>query len=91
MSARDKRVAATEHEAGCTYGGFSCGYWLRVEGCPEFHPETHIVRDDRCPCGHTFPGFGTGKVVSDAEDKELPPELRGGIGTAVELDFGGAR
>lgn len=70
------------HAAGCTYGGFSCGYWLLVEGCPEYHPETHIVTDDHCPCGHEFPGAGTGKVVSDAEDKELPPELRRGIEAA---------
>lgn len=76
---------ATEHEAGCTYGGFSCGYWLVVPGCPEFHPETHIVRDDRCPCGNVFPGFGEGRAVCDTDDKPLPPELQQGIGSAAEL------
>jgi hypothetical protein len=89
-NSRDGFIAATLHEKGCTYGGFSCGYWLVAEGCTEYHPETHIVTDDRCPCGHTFEGFGTGKCVSDADDRELPVELRQGIGTPLELEFGHA-
>lgn len=79
-------MSATEHAAGCTYGGFSCGYWLVVEGCDEYHPETHIVRDGRCPCGNAFPGLGDGKVVSDADDRELPIELQAGIGTPWERE-----
>jgi hypothetical protein len=67
------------HAAGCTYGGFSCGYWLLVEGCEEYHPETHYATDDRCPCGHEFAGAGTGVFVSDAQDKPLPEHLRRGI------------
>ena len=88
---RPARSAATRHEAGCSYGGFSCGYWMVVDGCPEYHPETHLVRDDRCPCGNVFPGFGTGHAVSDFHDRELPPELRQGLGTPIELEFPGAR
>lgn len=79
-------MPATEHPAGCTYGGFSCGYWLVAEDCDEFHPETHFVTDDRCPCGITFPGFGTGMCVADHHNRPLPPELRTGIGTPLELE-----
>lgn len=79
---------ATTHEAGCTYGGFSCGYWLVAEGCEEYHPETHLVTDDRCPCDLEFPGFGSGYAVSDAQDRALPPELQEGIGTPLELQYG---
>lgn len=53
-----------EHEAGCTYGGLSCRYWLVVETCERDHWERHVVTDDGCPCGHTFPGAGTGVVFS---------------------------
>jgi hypothetical protein len=67
------------HEAGCSYGGFSCGYWLIADGCPEYHPEKHYVTDDECPCGITFAGAGTGVVVSDAQDRPLPVELQRGI------------
>lgn len=56
-----------EHPAGCTYGGFSCGYWMVAEGCELYHPERHVVTDDRCPCGNEFPGFGSGIAISDAE------------------------
>jgi hypothetical protein len=73
--------------AGCSYGGFSCGYWLVVDGCDKYHPETHIVTDDQCPCGNEFPGFGSGKAVCDHEDRPLPPELREGIGTPLEREF----
>jgi hypothetical protein len=76
---RTAHVSDGTHPAGCTYGGFSCGYWLISEGCTEYHPETHYVTDDRCPCGNEFPGAGTGVVVSDAEDCPLPPELQAGI------------
>lgn len=78
------------HSAGCLYGGFSCGYWLIADGCDEFHPETHYVTDDRCPCGTEFPGAGTGVFVSDANDKELPAELQDGLGTAVLRPEGAA-
>ena len=66
------------HDAGCVYGGFSCGYWLVVEGCPEYHPEKHYVTDDFCPCGNEFPCAGTCVVVADAQDRPLPLELRSG-------------
>jgi hypothetical protein len=74
--------APTTHEAGCTYGGFSCGYWLVVDGCDEYHPETHYVTDDYCPCGHEFAGAGTMAVVYDAHDRPLPEHLRTGIGSS---------
>ena len=76
---RQNPAAATIHPKGCTYGGFSCGYWLVADGCDLYHPERHIVNDDRCPCGNTFEGAGTGVVISDHDDRPLPPELRGGI------------
>lgn len=85
----DSGTPAT-HAAGCTYGGFSCGYWLVSDGCPEYHPETHIVTDDRCPCGNTFPEFGSGLAVCDTNDRDLPAELRQGIGTPLELELADA-
>lgn len=84
-------TAATIHPAGCTYGGFPCGYWLVVEGCTEYHPETHIVRDDHCPCGNEFPGFGDGLAVIDTDDRPLPVELQKGLGTPLELEVYGER
>jgi hypothetical protein len=45
------------HPKGCVYGGFSCGYWLIVEGCKLEHWERHIVVDDEtCACGTRFVG-----------------------------------
>lgn len=79
--------ASPEHDAGCTYGGFSCGHWLVAAGCSEYHPETHIVTDDRCPCGFEFPGFGAGKVVFDVDDRPLPLGLQQGIGTPIEREY----
>jgi hypothetical protein len=60
------------HDAGCTYGGFSCGYWLIVDGCSEEHWERHYaLADDRCPCGTLYPGVeGPAVVVFDATAKE---------------------
>jgi hypothetical protein len=81
-------VIATEHEAGCRYGGFTCGWWLRVDGCSDYHPETHIVRGDRCPCGNEFPGFGDGHAVCDADDRPLPLELQVGLPTPLVLELG---
>ncbi len=38
------------HEAGCTFGGFSCQYWLVAEGCERRHPNVHVHgRDEFCP------------------------------------------
>lgn len=65
----EKHKAGPTHPAGCTYGGFSCGYWLIAEGCDLEHWERHIVRDDECPCGTTFPGAGTTVVFFDASDE----------------------
>ena len=28
------------HPAGCVYGGFSEGYWLKADGCERNHGET---------------------------------------------------
>lgn len=60
----------SEHPAGCTYGGFSCGYWLvSCDECDRQHWEQHIVINDKCACGHTFPGAGTCVVFCDATDE----------------------
>jgi hypothetical protein len=62
-----RRHGPSEHAAGCTYGGFSCGYWLISPGCTEEHWEEHIVGDDdTCPCGHVFPGAGRGVVFCES-------------------------
>jgi len=59
----------TEHPAGCTYGGFSCGYWLVSEGCPLEHWERHLVLEHgRCPCGTVYPGAASMVVFVDATD-----------------------
>lgn len=81
--------ASPRHAAGCSYGGFSCGFWLVIPDCTEYHPETHIVRDDRCPCGNEFPGFGSGLAVCDTDDRDLPVALQKGIGTPIEREVSG--
>jgi len=58
-----------------------------ADGCDEYHPETHIVTDDRCPCGHVFSGAGTRKVVSDFHNIDLPVEHQAGMGTPLERDM----
>jgi hypothetical protein len=61
----------TEHEAGCVYGGFSCGYWLISDECDLEHWEKHIVlADGRCPCGSECPGaFSTVVFLNASEDE----------------------
>jgi hypothetical protein len=55
------------HAAGCCYGGFSCGYWLVVDGCELEHHERHYVgADGRCPCGTLYPGAANCVVGFDA-------------------------
>ena len=57
------------HPAGCTYGGFSCGYWLIADGCDLEHWERHItLENERCACGNHFPGAGRDVVFMDATD-----------------------
>jgi hypothetical protein len=64
----DGRVGDGVHEAGCTFGGFSCGFWLIVPGCKEEHWESHVVAgDETCPCGNTFPGAPRGVVFFEGE------------------------
>lgn len=59
--------APPEHPAGCSFGGFSCGYWLVSDGCELEHWETHYVQEhDHCPCGVLFPGAGGSQVFFDA-------------------------
>ncbi len=53
------------HPAGCSYGGFSCGYWLIAEGCELGHWERHIiVANESCPCGTRYPG-AAGVILFD--------------------------
>lgn len=33
------------HPMGCIFGGFSYGYWMKVEGCPLFHGEPDYQSD----------------------------------------------
>jgi hypothetical protein len=62
---------ANKHDAGCTYGGFSCGYWMIADGCTEEHWERHLVSSDNtCPCGTIYPGAGRSEVIFDATDGE---------------------
>lgn len=66
----------SEHPAGCTYGGFSCGYWLVVEDCEREHWERHIVlADGTCPCGNSFPGASNTVVFYEQADN--PPDSEG--------------
>lgn len=63
----------SEHPTGCSYGGFSCGYWLIAEGCTEKHWERHIVlANGSCPCGTEYPGAANCAVVFDASSPDVP-------------------
>ena len=60
------RLGEPIHPAGCTYGGFSCGYWLTSPECGLDHWERHIVGPDgTCPCGHEFPGAANEVVFTN--------------------------
>jgi hypothetical protein len=64
------------HPKGCTYGGFSCGYWLVADGCELEHWETHITNEDVCPCGITFPGARQSEVLFDATSPDTPDSFQ---------------
>jgi hypothetical protein len=67
QEAFETRIGKGIHDDGCTFGGFSCGYWIIVDGCKNEHWESHIVAEDEtCPCGNTFPGASRGVVFLDA-------------------------
>ncbi len=66
----EAKLTGGTHDAGCVYGGFSCGFWMIADGCPEEHWEEHYAKDDVCPCGDTFPGAGTARVLCDATAQE---------------------
>jgi hypothetical protein len=62
-----------QHPEGCVYGGFSCGYWMIVEGCKLEHWERHIVlANDHCACGTHYPGAaGPCAVEFDATAEDV--------------------
>jgi hypothetical protein len=38
------------HSDNCSFGGFSCLYWLADEHCTAEHPNIHVhAKGDRCP------------------------------------------
>ncbi len=67
------------HDAGCVYGGFSCGYWLISDDCDLDHWEHHYsAADDHCPCGNHFPGAGRNKVAFNRTDPRNDTPSDGG-------------